>query len=109
MLEEIERLTSEIVSDDDLADNQSYFTGTHALAPGKQRRHRIATSMAWRASDSAWIIWPNIRQDTVYRIETKTDLLAAAQRYLGAGDMVIAVAGPDQTARQFAQMTSANA
>ena len=90
-LEEIERLTSELVSDADLADNQSYFTGRMPLR--LESNEGIASDIHGMESFGLGLDYLANYQETIYRI-SKDDLLAAARRYLGAGDMVIAVAGP---------------
>ena len=92
VLEEIERLTTETVSDDDLADNQSYFTGRMPLR--LESNEGIASDIHGMQSFGLGLDYLADYEETVYRID-KDDLLAAAQRYLGADDMVIAVAGPE--------------
>ena len=90
-LEEIERLTSELVSDEDLADNQSYFTGRMPLR--LESNEGIASDIHGMQSFGLGLDYLANYEETIYRIG-KDDLLDAARRYLGAGDMVIAVAGP---------------
>ncbi|MYD08888.1 MAG: insulinase family protein, partial [Chloroflexi bacterium] len=89
--EEIERLTIEPVSDEDLADNQSYFTGRMPLR--LESNEGIASDIHGMESFGLGLDYLANYEAAVYRIG-KEDLLAAARRYLGAGDMVIAVAGP---------------
>ncbi len=91
--EEIERMTSELVADDDLADNQSYFTGRMPLR--LESNEGIASDIHGMESYGLGLDYLADYEETVYRIG-KDDLLAAAQHYLGAGDMVVAVAGPDR-------------
>ena len=93
VLEEIERLTSEPVSNDDLADNQSYFTGRMPLR--LESNEGIASDIHGMQSFGLGLDYLAYYEDTVYSI-SKDDLLKAAQRYLGAEDMTIAVAGPDR-------------
>ena len=90
-LEEIERLTSELVSHEDLADNQSYFTGRMPLR--LESNEGIAADIHGMESFGLGLDYLATYEEAVYRI-SKDDLLAAARRYLSAGDMVIAVAGP---------------
>ncbi len=92
VLEEIKRLTSESVSDDDLADNQSYFTGRMPLR--LESNEGIASDIHGMVSFGLGLDYLANYKETVFRIG-QDDLLAAAQRYLGAHDMVIAVAGPE--------------
>ena len=91
VLEEVERLTSETVSDDDLADNQSYFTGRMRL----ESNEGIASDIHGMQSFGLGLDYLANYEATVYQIG-KDDLLRAAQRYLGAEDLVIAVAGPER-------------
>lgn len=93
VLEEVERLTRETVSDDDLADNQSYFTGRMPLR--LESNEGIASDIHGMESFGLGLDYLADYEATVYRIG-KDDLLDAAQRYLGAEDMVIAVAGPER-------------
>ncbi len=93
VLQEIERLTSVSVSDEDLADNQSYFTGRMPLR--LESNEGIASDIHGMQSFGLGLDYLADYEETVFRIG-KDDLLAAAQRYLGADDMVIAVAGPQR-------------
>ena len=93
VLEEIERLTSETVSDDDLADNQSYFTGRMPLR--LESNEGIASDIHGMVSFGLGLDYLADYESMVYQIG-KDDLLRAAQRYLGDEAMVIAVAGPER-------------
>ena len=92
MLLEIERLTGEAVSDDDLADNQSYFTGRLPLR--LESNEGIASHIHSMESFALGLDYLANYEAMIYGI-SKADVLAAAQRYLDAENMVIAVAGPD--------------
>ena len=94
ILEEIERLTTEHVSDDDFADNQSYFTGRMPLR--LESNEGIASYIHSMESFGLGLDYLAGYEEMIYRI-TKDDLLKAAQRYLRAEDMVIAVAGPSHS------------
>ena len=93
ILEEIDRLATEPVSDDDLADNQSYFTGRMPLR--LESNEGIASYIHSMESFDLGLDYMAEYERLVYAIG-KDDLLAAAKRYLQAENMVIAVAGPDQ-------------
>ena len=93
VLEEIARLTSELVSDDDLVDNQSYFTGRMPLR--LESNEGIASDVHGMESFGLGLDYLADYEETVNRIG-RDDLLAAARRYLVAEDMVVAVAGPDR-------------
>ncbi len=91
ILEEIERLTTEPVSDEDFADNQSYFTGRMPLR--LESNEGIASYIHSMESFGLGLDYLSQYRDMIYRI-SKDDVLKAAQRYLCAEDVVIAVAGP---------------
>ncbi|MCY3780572.1 MAG: pitrilysin family protein [Chloroflexi bacterium] len=93
ILEEIERLTTELVSDDDLSDNQSYFSGRMPLR--LESNEGIASHIHSMESFDLGLDYLLNYEDMIAQI-TREDLLAAAERYLSAKDMVIAVAGPEQ-------------
>ncbi len=96
ILEEIEALTTEAVSDEDLADNQSYFTGRMPLR--LESNEGIASHIHSMESFNLGLDYLAEYDEMIYSAK-KDDLLQAAQRYLGAADMVIAVAGPDQSGK----------
>ncbi len=91
--EEITRLTSELVSEEDLADNQSYFTGRMPLQ--LESNEGIASHIHSMESFGLGLDYLAEYTDMISAI-SREDLLAAAQRYLAADDMAVAVAGPDQ-------------
>ena len=90
---EIERLTSEAVSKDDLADNQSYFTGRMPLQ--LESNEGIASQIHSMESFGLGLDYLANYAQFVNSIDEQA-MLAAAQRYLRADEMVVAVAGPQQ-------------
>lgn len=90
---EVERLTSELVSEDDLADNQSYFTGRMPLQ--LESNEGIASHIHSMESYGLGLDYLANYAELVQNID-RGDLLAAARTYLRAEDMVVAVAGPQQ-------------
>lgn len=91
VLEEIERLTTEAVSDEDLADNQSYFTGRMPLR--LESNEGIASHIHSMESFKLGLDYLAKYDELIYSV-TKEDMLRAAQRYLLPEEMVVAVAGP---------------
>jgi len=91
-MEEIERLISEPVSDDDIADNQSYFIGRLPLR--LESNEGIASHIHSMESYQLGLDYLADYKEKIYRI-TKEDMLEAAQNYLKPAEMVIAVAGPE--------------
>lgn len=91
-LQEVERLITEVVSDDDIADNQSYFAGRLPLK--LESNEGLASHIHSMESYDLGLDYLATYKDMIYNI-TKDDLLNAAQRYLKPDEMVIAVAGPE--------------
>ena len=91
-LEEIERLITEEVSDDDLANNQSYFTGQLPLR--LESNEGLASHIHSMESYQLGLDYLANYKNMVYSI-TKDDILKAARNYLKLNEMVIAVAGPE--------------
>ncbi len=94
ILEELERLAAEAVTDEDLADNQSYFTGRMPLR--LESNEGIASHIHSMESFDLGLDYLANYHDMIYSI-TKDDLLRAAQNYLRPEGMVVAVAGPDHS------------
>ena len=92
IMEEIERLTTETVTDEDLADNQSYFTGRMPLR--LESNEGIASHIHSMESFALGLDYLANYADLINNF-AKDDLLRAAQRYLKPERMVVAVAGPD--------------
>ena len=91
ILLEVERLVSEAVSDQDLADNQSYFTGRLPLR--LESNEGISSQIHAMESYNLGLNYLAEYKDKIYQI-SKDDVLAAARHYLDPKNMVIAVAGP---------------
>jgi len=92
IIEETERLITDAVSDEDLADNQSYFTGRMPLR--LESNEGIASSIHSMESFELGMDYLANYDDLIYGV-TKDDVLRAAQAYLPRDRMVVAVAGPD--------------
>ena len=92
IMEEIERLTTEAVTDEDLADNQSYFTGRMPLR--LESNEGISSNIHSMESFNLGLDYLANYDDMIYRITT-ADLLRAARNYLRPERMVVAVAGPE--------------
>ncbi|MCY4464816.1 MAG: pitrilysin family protein [Chloroflexi bacterium] len=90
---EVDRLTSELVSREDLADNQSYFTGRMPLQ--LESNEGIASQIHSMESFGLGLDYLANYAELVKGID-RQDLLAAARTYLRAEEMVVAVAGPQQ-------------
>lgn len=91
ILSQIERLISEPVSDEDLADNQSYFTGRLPLR--LESNEGISSQIHAMESYNLGLNYLAEYRDMIYQI-SKDDVLQAAQNYLDPKNLVIAVAGP---------------
>jgi zinc protease len=90
-LAEVRRLLSEHVSEDDLSDNLSYFTGRLPLR--LESASGIANQLiALERYDLGLDFLVNYR-DVMYRF-TREDVQAAARHYLDPDRFIIAVAGP---------------
>ena len=94
ILEELDRLTTTLVTEEDLADNQSYFTGRMPLR--LESNEGIASYIHSMESYGLGLDYLLDYDEIIGRI-TREDLLEAARTYLSASDMVIGVAGPEQT------------
>ena len=92
ILDEIDRITSELVTEEDLADNQSYFTGRMPLR--LESNEGIASYVHSMESFGLGLDYLLDYPEIINRI-SREDVLKAAQRYLSAEEMVIAVAGPE--------------
>lgn len=88
---EIERITSEPVSDEDLADNQSYYVGHLPLQ--LESNEGIASSILNMELYNLGLDYLLTYRDRIYSL-TKDDLLNAARRYLNPRRLVIGIAGP---------------
>ena len=88
---EIRRITEELVSEEDLADNQSYFTGHLPLQ--LESNEGIATRLLLIESYGLGLDYLINYHDVIYSI-TRDDLLEVARRYWGGDGYVVAIAGP---------------
>lgn len=94
---EIKRITTEHVSGEELADNQSFFTGqlpiqlesNEGVASSILRMERYQLGLDYLREYSG-----------VIKALTVEDLLRAAQRFWGAGAYALAVAGPEIAAEE---------
>ena len=93
IVEEVERLTTETVTDEDLADNQSYFTGRMPLR--LESNEGIASNIHSMESFDLGLDYLANYDQMIYSL-TKKDLLRAAQKYLRPERMIVAVAGPER-------------
>lgn len=92
VVREIERITKELVSDEDLSDNQSYFTGHLPLQ--LESNEGIASSIHHMESYQLGLDNLITFRDKINAL-TKEDLLKAIQRYWNPEAFVVAVAGPE--------------
>lgn len=92
IVKEIRRLTAEPVSDEDLADNKSYFTGHLPLQ--LESNEGIAGSILNMELYDLGLDYLLKVRDEINAL-TKDDLLAAAQKYWNPDAYVMAVAGPE--------------
>jgi zinc protease len=90
-LNEIQRLTTEPVSPDDLADNQSYFVGRLPLQ--LENNDGIAAVLHSLEMYNLGLDYLKTYRETIYSV-TPQDILQTAQRYLDPQRLVIVVAGP---------------
>jgi zinc protease len=92
IVNEIRRITTEVVSDDDLNDNKSYFVGHLPLQ--LESNEGIASSIQHMETYNLGLDNLLKFRDRVNAL-TKEDLLAAVQRYWNTEAFVVAVAGPE--------------
>ena len=90
--DEIRRITSEPVGDDDLADNQSQFTGRLPLQ--LESNEGLAARILAMESYNLGLDYLENYHSMIYSL-SKDDLLHAVQRYWQPDAFIIAVAGPN--------------
>ncbi|NWF68665.1 MAG: insulinase family protein [Chloroflexi bacterium] len=90
--QQLQRLVSEPVSDEDIEDNKSYFTGHLPLQ--LENNEGLSSVILNMESYGLGLDYIQTYRDRIYRL-TKDDLLHAAQNYLNPDALVIAVAGPN--------------
>jgi len=93
-IQEIRRLVAEPVGAEDLADNQSYFTGHLPLQ--LESCQGIGLTLHLMESYRLGLDYLAKYHDIIYGL-TREDLLAAAQRYLNPDALVITIAGPNHS------------
>lgn len=90
-LEEVQRITDEPVSDEDLSDNRSYFIGRLPLT--LEAPQSISAQILLMERYGLGLDYLVNYAETLTQLTTG-DLLQAAKRYLKPDQMVISVAGP---------------
>jgi zinc protease len=90
--DELRRLTSEPVSDQDLSDNQAYHVGHLPLQ--LESNEGIASTILNMEMYGLGLDYLLTYRDRIYSL-SKDDLLQAAKRYLNPDALVIGVAGPE--------------
>lgn len=93
--DEIRRLTTEMVSDAELADNQSYFVGRLPLQ--LETNEGVASIIRNIETFDLGLDYLLNYRDAIQGL-SRADLLSAARRYLNPDALVIAVAGPPPAA-----------
>lgn len=94
IINEVRRITSEVVSAEELADNQAYFTGHLPLQ--LESNEGLAGMLLSIESYHLGLDYLARYHDEIYRL-TPEDLLQAARCYWHPERFVLAVAGPDGT------------
>ncbi|MFQ3566039.1 MAG: pitrilysin family protein [Aggregatilineales bacterium] len=89
---ELRRITSEPVSPEDLADNQSYYVGRLPLR--LESNEGIASTLLQMEMYDLGLDYLLTYRDRIYSL-TPDDLLVAAQHYLKLDALVIGIAGPN--------------
>ncbi len=92
ILSEITRITTELVSEDDLADNKANFTGRLPL--NLESNEGVASSILNMETYGLGLDYMRGYADMINAI-TREDVLAAAQKYLNPKAFTLAVAGPE--------------
>jgi zinc protease len=92
IVEEVRRFTSEWVSEDELADNQAYFTGHLPLQ--LESNEGIAGMLLSMETFNLGLDYLVNYRDEIYRV-TREDLLQAARRYWNPDAYVLAIAQPE--------------
>ncbi len=90
--DEFRRMTSELVGEDDLADNQAYHVGHLPLQ--LESNEGIAFALRNIETFDLGLDYLVNYRDTIYNL-TRADLLNAAKRYLNPDALVVGVAGPE--------------
>ncbi|MEO1288689.1 MAG: insulinase family protein, partial [Chloroflexota bacterium] len=88
--DEIRRLTTEYVSDEDLDDNQAYFTGRLPLR--LESNYGLASTIHAMIQYNLGLDYLVGYREQIFSI-TRDDILNAAQHYFDADKLIISVAG----------------
>lgn len=96
ILNEFQRITEELVSEEDLDNVQSYFTGS--LPISLESSEGVTNTIMRMEIFGLGLDYLLHYRDEIMSI-TREDLLKAAQRYIDVNKAVIAVAGPAEGAR----------
>ena len=91
-LHEVERLTTELVSEDDLADNKANFIGRLPL--NLESNEGVASSILNMETYSLGLDYLRTYADQINAI-SRDEILNAARNYLNPNAFVLAVAGPE--------------
>ena len=91
MTDEVRRLTEEPISEDDLADNQAYFTGHLPLQ--METNEGIADTLHNMELHGRGLDYLVNYRDMMYSL-TREDVLNVARRYLDADKLVVGIATP---------------
>jgi zinc protease len=94
---EINRICTEKVSEDELADNKANFTGRLPLQ--LENNEGVASAILRMELQQLGLDYMRTYADVISAL-TVDDLLAAAQKYFGAGNYVLGVAGPEAAAAE---------
>lgn len=92
ILHEVRRLTSELVSEDDLADNKANFTGRLPLT--LETNEGVAAAILNIETYGLGLDYLRNYTEMINAI-TREDVLSAAQKYLSPDAYALAVAGPE--------------
>ncbi len=90
-MDEIRRLSTEYISEDDLSDNQNYFTGHLPLQ--LESNEGIASSILNMVNYNLGLDYLLTYRERIFAL-TKEDILRVAQKYLTPDALVIGIAGP---------------
>ena len=90
---EFKRISTEPVSDEDLDNVQSYFTGSLPL--GLESNEGVASTILRMEGHSLGLDYLLTYRDAIWNL-TKDDLLKAAKNYIDVDKLTISVAGPEK-------------
>ena len=93
IIDEVRRLVDEPIGEDDLSDNQAYFTGHLPLQ--LESNEGIAFTLLNMELYNLGLDYLVTYRDRIYSL-TREDVQRAARRYLNPDALVVGVAGPDK-------------